>query len=44
MQAILSIALPLTATQKGVNTKMANKIDIAVCKSAKPKDQCDVVT
>ena len=37
MQAILSIALPLTATQKGVNTKMANKIDIALCESAKPK-------
>ena len=25
MQAIVNIALPLTATQKGVNTKMANK-------------------
>ena len=37
MQAILSIALSLTATQKWVNTKMANKIDIALCESAKPK-------
>ena len=36
MQAI-SIDLPLTATQKGVNTKLANKIVIALCESAKPK-------
>ena len=43
MQAILGIALPLTATQKGVSTKMANKFDIALCKSAKPKNQCDIV-
>ena len=43
MQAILIIALPLTATQKGVNKKIANKIDIALCKSAKPKHQWDIV-
>ena len=35
-------SFPMTATQKGVNTKMANKIDIALCKSAKPKKQCKI--
>ena len=36
MQAILSDALPLTATPKGVG----NKIDINLCESAKAKKQC----
>ena len=40
MQAILSEALPLTATPKRGNTKMGNKIDINLCKSAKAKKQC----
>ena len=40
MQAILSEALPLTATPKGVIQKMGNKIDINLSESAKAKKQC----
>ena len=40
MQAILSEALPLTATPKGVIKKMGNKIDINLSESAKAKIQC----
>ena len=40
MQAILSEALPLTATPKGVIQKMGNKIDIILSESAKAKKQC----
>ena len=40
MQAILSDALPLTATPKGVIQKMGNKIDINLSESAKAKKQC----
>ncbi len=40
MQAILSEALPLTATPKGVIHKMGNKIDINLFESAKAKKQC----
>ena len=39
MQAILSEALPLTATPKGVIQKMGNKIDINLSESAKAKKQ-----
>ena len=38
MQAILSEALPLTATPKSGNTKMGNKIDINLSESAKAKN------
>ena len=40
MQAILSEALPLTATPKGVIKKMGKKIDINLYESAKAKEQC----
>ena len=40
MQAILSEAVPLTATPKGVIQKMGNKIDINLSESAKAKEQC----
>ena len=40
MQAILSEALPLTATPKGVIQKMGNKIDINLSEIAKAKKQC----
>ena len=40
MQAILSEALPLTATPKGVIQKMGNKIDINLSEIAKAKNQC----
>ena len=40
MQAILSEALPLTATPKGVIQKMGNKIDIHLSEIAKAKTQC----
>ena len=40
MQAILSEALPLTATPKGVIQKMGNKIDINLSESTKDKKQC----
>ena len=40
MQTILSEALPLTATPKGVIQKMGNKIDINLSESAKAKKQC----
>ena len=40
MQAILSEALPLTATPKGVIQKMGNKIDINLPESTKDKKQC----
>ena len=38
MQAILSEALPLTATPKGVIQKMGNKIDINLPDSTKDKN------
>ena len=38
MQAILSEALPLTSTPKGVIQKMGNKIDINLSESAKAKN------
>ena len=40
MQAILSKALSLTATPKGVIQKMGNKIDIDLSESAKAKKKC----
>ena len=40
MQAILSEALPLTSTPKGVKQKMGNKIDTNLSESAKAKKQC----
>ena len=40
MQAILSGALLLIATPKGVIHKMGNKIDINLSESAKAKKQC----
>ena len=40
MQAILSEALPLTATPKWVIKKMGNTIDINLSESAKAKKQC----
>ena len=40
MQAILSEALPLIGTPKGVIQKMGNKIDINLSESAKAKKQC----
>ena len=39
MQAILSEALPLTATPRRGNTKMGNRIDINLCKSAQAKNR-----
>ena len=40
MQAILSEALPLTATPKGVIQKVGNKININLSERAKAKKQC----
>ena len=40
MQEILSEALPLTATPKGVIQKMGNKIDITLSEITKDKKQC----
>ena len=43
MQAILSEALPLTATPKGVLKKIGNNIDINLSGSAKAKQQCNTL-
>ena len=40
MEPILSEALPLTATPKGVIQQMGNKIDINLSESKKAKKQC----
>ena len=40
MEPILSEALPLTATPKGVIQQMGNRIDINLSESKKAKKQC----